>query len=237
MTFIQAAHFYAGRRKPIRLLVLHDMEAPEKATTAEDVARYFARADSRKASAHYTIDSDSIVQCVRDGDTAWAAEGANADGLHFELAGYARQTPAEWVDAYGKQMLKQAAYLVAAKAIAYGIPIRRLTPQQVRDGEPGICGHGDVTAAFPPGTGHTDPGQGFPWTWFLDLVRAAQAAHTPKPPPQEDEMTPQDLETIRNMIRTVLGNPGPQDADETHDSLGDIRRDLREIKTKLGIPS
>jgi hypothetical protein len=193
MTFIQAAHFYPGRRKPIRLLVLHDMEASVTGTTAENVARYFAQADSRKASAHYCIDNNSIVQCVRDGDTAWAAEGANSDGLHFELAGYARQTADQWLDVYGKALLSRTAYLVAAKSLTYGIPVRHLTVQQIRNGELGICGHADITAAYPPGTGHTDPGPNFPWTYFLGLVRAAVTDLQPKPAPppaptQEDDM-------------------------------------------------
>jgi hypothetical protein len=229
MTFVQAAHFYAGRRKPIRLLVIHDMEAPEKATTAEDLARYFASAGSRKASAHYTVDSNSVVQCVRDGDTAWAAEGANADGLHFELAGYARQTPAEWLDQYGHDLLKQAARLVASKALAYGIPIRHLSPQQVRDGAKGICGHGDVTAAFPPGTGHTDPGPNFPWTYFLTLVREGVLDLQPKPPTpsQEDDMTPEQdtrLKHIEEMLEALVAprRPDHGDDDPRHISLGDV---------------
>lgn len=238
MSFVQAAHYYAGRREPIELLVVHDMEAPETSTTAEAVADYFAREDIRPSSAHYCIDNNSTVQCVRDGDTAWAAKGANANGLHFELAGYARQSKDEWLDQYGHDLLKRAARLMAVKALAYGIPARRLTAQQIRNGERGICGHGDVTAAFPPGSGHTDPGAAFPWMYFLALVREAVAALQPKPAPsEEDDVTPQDREWFQNMIRTVLGNPEGKDADVTHDSLADIRRDLREIKAKLGLPT
>lgn len=172
MTFIQARNYKVGRDgKQIRLLVCHDMEAPEGPLTAENVARYFAAKDTRMASAHYCVDNNSVVQCVKDSDTAYAAKGANADGLHFELAGYARQTPAEWVDSYSLPMLTLAAALVAAKARAYGIPVRKLTAAEVRAGKAGICGHGDVTKAYPPGTGHTDPGGQFPWPLFLDLIQ------------------------------------------------------------------
>lgn len=41
------------------------MEAPEKSTTAEAVARYFATT-ATPASAHYNVDDDSIVQSVRE---------------------------------------------------------------------------------------------------------------------------------------------------------------------------
>lgn len=72
-----------------------------------------------------------------------------------------------------------------------------------------------------------------PWRPF---TVAAQTAVNPTPTPSsEDEVTPQDLEAIRNMFRTVLGQQGDGDSDPTHDSLADIRRDLAEIKRKLGI--
>lgn len=202
MKFIQARHYQPGRRKPIRLLVIHDMEAPEGPLTAENVAAYFAAADTRVASAHYCIDNNTVVQCVQDGDTAYAAKGANADGLHFELAGYARQTPDEWVDAYSLSMLHLAAALVAFKAKQYGIPIRRLSPREVQDGKAGICGHGDVTAAYPPGTGHTDPGASFPWNGFLDLVHQS-ARDVPDPPP-EDDVSPEDIEKVAQRVVELL---------------------------------
>lgn len=198
MTFIQAAHYRPGRLAPVRLIVLHDMESPESSTTAENVARYFARADSRVASAHYCIDSDSVVQCVREQDTAYGAKGANADGIHLEHAGYARQTPAEWVDPFGRAMLARSAALTADLCTRYGIPVRRLTPKQIHDGERGICGHGDVTAAYPPGTGHTDPGAGFPWPFYLDLVNAA--LH----PLPEDDVSPADIEAVAQRVAELL---------------------------------
>src|SRR5207253_463587 len=63
--FAQARNYTRGRARPVRLIVVHDMEAPTGATTAENVARYFAGAGAPRASAHFSIDSDSVVQCVR----------------------------------------------------------------------------------------------------------------------------------------------------------------------------
>ncbi|QSI50013.1 peptidoglycan-binding protein [Thermobispora bispora] len=174
MQKIQAKHYTKGRLRPVRLIVIHSMEAPEKPTTAEDVAKWFAKG-GMNASAHVCVDNNSAVRCVDDGDTAWAAPNANADGLHLELAGYARQSRAEWLDTYGKDMLKIAAGVVATWATKYGIPIVKLTPAEVRAGKKGICGHADVTNAY-PGTGdHWDPGPHFPWDHFLDLVKDAKA--------------------------------------------------------------
>jgi N-acetyl-anhydromuramyl-L-alanine amidase AmpD/LysM repeat protein len=173
--FVQARHFRRGRIRPIRLVVIHDMESPEKLDTAEAVAAYFARTD-REASAHYNVDADSIVQSVRDGDTAFAAKGANSDGLHVEHAGYAAQTRRDWTDPYSARMLARSANLVARLCPRYRIPVQRLTPDQVRLGGRGLCGHADVTKAYPPGSGHTDPGPGFPWPDYLKMVQAEVAA-------------------------------------------------------------
>jgi LysM repeat protein len=169
--FIQARQYRRGRLKQTRLVVIHDMEAPEKTGTAEAVAQYLATTD-RDASVHYCVDIDSTVQCVLETDTAFGAKGANADGLHIEHAGYAAQTRRDWTDAYSARMLARSAKLVADLCRRHSIPVKKLTPAQVRAGARGICGHFDVTAAFPPGSGHTDPGKGFPWPDYIAMVQA-----------------------------------------------------------------
>ncbi len=127
------------------------------------------------------MDSNSAVRCVDDGDTAWCAPNANADGLHIELTGYARQTRAQWLDAFSLATLKNAAKVAAAWVKKYNIPIKHLTPAQVRAGQKGFCAHVDVTKAY-PGTGsHTDPGVGFPWDKFLALVKAEVDGKPAKP--------------------------------------------------------
>ncbi|MGW2221668.1 peptidoglycan recognition protein family protein [Nonomuraea sp. NPDC001684] len=181
MQKIQARYYHQGRvRRPIRLIVMHSMEAPEKPETAENVARWFATS-SPKTSAHVCVDPNSAVRCVDDDDTAWAAPNANADGLHIEMAGYARQKRADWLDAASLGTMKQAAKVAAAWVKKYDIPVRHLTPAQVRAGQKGFCAHVDVTRAY-PGTGsHTDPGNGFPWDKFLALVKAEVDGKPVKP--------------------------------------------------------
>jgi len=58
---------------------------------------------------------------------------------------------------------------MARCAAKYVIPVRRLTTSQLRGGEYGFAGHGDITEAFGEGT-HTDPGPGFPWDVLLARV-------------------------------------------------------------------
>jgi N-acetyl-anhydromuramyl-L-alanine amidase AmpD len=181
--FVQARWYKAVKPgRHIQYIVLHSMEAPEKGTTAESVARYFQTLPAtRKASAHYTIDSDSIVQCVQTKDVAYAAPYVNHNGIHLELAGYARQTRAEWLDPYSSAMLKNAAWLCGKILIPkYSLPVRVCLAADLKRGVEntvsvrGFTTHAEASKAFKPG-GHWDPGPGFPLGVFLSYVQAAIA--------------------------------------------------------------
>lgn len=173
----------AGTRTK-RLIVMHDAEVPETARSAEDVARYFQNPDPGTfPSAHICSDNDSVVRCVKDNDVANAAPGANHDGLHWELAGYARQSRAEWLDPYGKQLLAIACDGVAQWCVKYDIPARQLTDAELGDDvSKGIVGHAQVSRVFKR-SGHTDPGSGFPWDLFILGVGAtlSKIVLLPKP--------------------------------------------------------
>jgi N-acetyl-anhydromuramyl-L-alanine amidase AmpD len=176
--FIQASQYgkwtKLGRR-PVRLLVIHDMEFPERKDTAEVIAHDFAtRTPANPGSAHICVDSDSIIQCVHDNDIAWAAPGANTDGIQVELAGYGKQTREDWLDVYGIALLALGCDASAQYLLKYGIPPLKLSVAQVKDGKTrGVCGHVDVTNAFPDlGHGHQDPGTHFPWDYFMSSVKA-----------------------------------------------------------------
>lgn len=172
---------YAGRVKPVRHIVIHTMEAKELPDTAENVAKWFQDPKAR-ASAHYCLDNNSIVQGVKLSDTAWACPGFNASGVQFEHAGFAAQN-AGWDDKYSQDMLHRSAQLAADVADDLDIKVRRLTATQLRDGTiSGFLGHGDATAAGIAGNTHTDPGPHFPWDDYLDLVTAFRSGVTPKPP-------------------------------------------------------
>jgi len=181
---------------PVRVIVIHSMEAPEGPQTAENVAAYFAK-PSTKASAHICVDNNSEVRCVADEDTAWAAPGCNADGLQLELAGYARQTRKEWMDDYSLTMLGRAVKIVAAWCRKYSIPARRLTQAELRAGHKGLTSHADVSAVYKR-SDHTDPGAGFPWDWF---IKALQEELSGK---KEAVQTMADLDTAK--IKVPIGD-------------------------------
>jgi N-acetyl-anhydromuramyl-L-alanine amidase AmpD len=165
-----------GTRRAVRLVVIHAMDAPEKGTTAESVAKYFQTLPESegKKSAHICVDNNSVVQCVWDNDVAYAAPGANHDGIQIELAGYTAQSAGEWMDEYSMATLQEGARAVAYYLRKYELPAVQLTNEQLRAGERGIVGHYQVTAVYPTlGHGHTDPGPHFPWAEFMGMVRIA----------------------------------------------------------------
>lgn len=172
--YLEAKFHGPKRSNPTRLVIIHTPEWPESSSGAEAVARYFHdMPDGREASCHITIDSDSIVQCVKDSFVAWAAPGANHDGIQIELTGFANQTAAQWRDKFSLAALALAADATAQYCLKYDIPVKLLTVAEVKDGRTkGICGHATVTAAFHK-SDHTDPGQSFPWKRFMAYVQAS----------------------------------------------------------------
>lgn len=171
--FVQAAGYTRGRPDgPPLWIVVHDMEAGENGLRAESTAAYFANpGDGRSVSSHYCVDDNSVVQCVRLADSAWTVGNrpGNNRGINWELAGYARQIRAEWLDDFGRAMLAQAARIMRRDMAEYGIPARRCSITDLQAFRPGITSHNDLRLAF-GGTTHTDPGPNFPWDVLLALL-------------------------------------------------------------------
>jgi N-acetyl-anhydromuramyl-L-alanine amidase AmpD len=174
------------------LLVVHDTEGQETKGAARGVVAYWNRA--RTGSTQYVVDGYEIIQAVAERAYAWAAgTTANKFGIHVEHVGYAAQGTKGWDDAYSRAELALSAPLFADLAAKYNIPVRRLTVAQIRHavqtGNPadgGICGHADISQAFPGETSHTDPGPSFPWDQFIAAVKAAGKAPAPAPAPKPD---------------------------------------------------
>lgn len=167
--FIPAKYFYKGRTKPVELIVIHTMEAAETSETAEKVGKYFQN-PGVKASTHYGCDNNSVVQYVYDSNTAFGGKNANANGIHIEHAGYAKQDAGDWSDNFSRDMLIYSAQIAAYLCVKFNIPVDFAefagndNPRVVKRG---FCGHADV----PLHGSHWDPGRNFPWGSYFWLIK------------------------------------------------------------------
>lgn len=166
---------YTGGRKSGQptVIVIHTTEGSAHGQSAEDGAAY----DQRRTdgtSAHFFVDSNSVVQCVRTTDEAHTARAHGNDvGIQIEVCGKAGWSAATWSNDYGRAALEQLARLCVKLRAKYPgrFPLRRLTPQQLRAGENGFAGHVDCTYAWPEDNGtHTDPGTNFPWSTLFARI-------------------------------------------------------------------
>ncbi len=167
----------------LRLLVVHTSEGSEGPTSAENLCSFMTLSGDRLnpdgtkygASYHYVTDTDRVLPATPDNVVAYAAAGANNDGIHICIPGKAAQTRLEWADATSAAYLVQLAQVMRDVADRYHIPLKRLTVAQIVDGEHGYCGHVDISNAYHR-SDHTDPGVAFPWDVLADLL-------DPKEPP------------------------------------------------------
>ena len=186
--------FGTGRDgKAVRLSVIHYTAGSESRTSAAGGAAYDkTRTDG--TSCHVFHDPDSSVQEVLRANRSNSAFGeGNRLGVQHELCGTV-QTRAQWLDPASDAILTRAARAVAKDCVDFGLEPRKLAWQEVRrawtefpNGPRGICGHHDITLAFPgPGRSHTDPGPEFPWDIFIARVRQFLGG-TPTSTPQGDD--------------------------------------------------
>ena len=152
------------------------MEAPEKGKTAESCAWFFQNANPT-GSTHLCIDDNSIVQSVPFDHEAAGARGrlyrgktVNDWAVHFEHAGYARQTPAEWADQYSQSNAVLVRDRRGERVQRLRHPGGRVDAVGLRSGAKGITTHAAVSAAFKVSGGHTDPGPGVPMARYVSAV-------------------------------------------------------------------
>jgi hypothetical protein len=94
------------------------------------------------------MDSGASKSGRREKDIAWHARGGNTSSVGVELAGFARQTPDDWADAYSTAGLRRAATFVADVCRRKRIPVRWLLAGDLVAGRRGITGHVEVSRAY-----------------------------------------------------------------------------------------
>jgi N-acetylmuramoyl-L-alanine amidase len=186
--FIHAKWFGRKQERVLRV-VIHGTVSPTREGQALATAQYFARV-VRPSSAHYTVDPGAIWQSLPEDVIAYH-DGTNKESIGVELCDMVDGSADRWIRPVHQHMLRRAARLVNELCERYDIPIRRLTPAQIRNGEKGICGHVDMRDAFPGSTTHYDPGASFPWAAFLVMVRSLPPV-TPVVPPVPAPLIPED---------------------------------------------
>lgn len=162
---IKRARHDLGPRKArsIRLVVIHSAES----TSAAGVANFFA--GSAEASTQLAADDKECWRMLPDLVIPWGAPGANSDGLHIEICGYAKWDTHQWRG--HDPMLRRSAYKVAKWCWLYDIPVRWLSDRQLGNGTArGLTQHRQVSRVFKK-SDHTDPGPNFPDDYFLRLVK------------------------------------------------------------------
>jgi len=182
--FVRARGFTPASRgkDDIDVIVLHTAEIPETPDAAERIARYF-QTTSREVSAHYCVDNNSIVQCVKEKDVAWTAPGNNWNGIQIEQSGFARQTKADWNDAHSKALLERTARLIAEISKRYAIPIVPLDAADLRADRRGVTTHVAVSRAWRR-SNHWDPGPNFPLGKVLARAKELRGSGPPRPKPR-----------------------------------------------------
>lgn len=135
-----------------------------------NLGHYFGRRDIQ-ASSHDGCGSTSTVQYVPYAEAAWTLLNGNLRSENLEIGGFAHWSRDEWLNNH-RGRLDQAAAWIARRAVARGIPIRKLTPAQVDAGMSGVIGHSDWTYSAIGWGNHTDPGTGFPWDYVIERARA-----------------------------------------------------------------
>ena len=176
-------------------LVIHTSEGSEGINSAEALVGFIGTSatpppNQNVASYHYVFDTDGIFPVVPDDKRANHAGGGNENGLGACIPGTARQTRDQWFDEVTSQYLERCAEWLADKHLEYGIPLRKILPEDLVAGRKGVCGHVDVSNAFHK-SDHTDPGTSFPWAWVI-----TRANHLVAPPPEEDEVTAEEVQAI-----------------------------------------
>lgn len=204
MLTVPTGNYTPGRIKTPRVIVLHTAEAACGVGKAEAVARYLARPETR-ASAHYVLDPATTVAQVAEADTAWAAPGANADGIQVEQCGYASWTAAEWADWPAQTMIRtQLVPLLRDVSARWQIPLYALTAADLLAGRSGVCDHKTINDAYHQ-SDHWDCGTSFPLAQVLSLANT-------QTPPSEADMTPEQATQLTRIVELLEAGLFPRGA-------------------------
>ena len=150
---------YSSGRSTYEFVLIHTMQGSYAGTRS-----WFQNTNSN-VSSHYIVRSSDgqITQMVEHRNTAWHAQCYNGRSIGIEHEGFV-QDPATW---YTTAMYTESAKLTRWIADRHNIPKTRAR----------IIGHAEVPSQCNTG-GHTDPGSGWNWTRYMQLVTGSAPTQT-----------------------------------------------------------
>jgi N-acetyl-anhydromuramyl-L-alanine amidase AmpD len=165
-----SSNYTNASRSSIETIVIHTVQGSYSGCIS------WFQNSAASASAHYVVRSSDgeITQMVDEQDVAWHAGhwDTNQNSIGIEHEGYVDQ-PETW---YTEAMYSGSAALVRDIADRYGVPLDRSH----------IIGHLEVPGCSSSGGGgsscHTDPGSGWDWNHFMDLVASGGSGGSTKLP-------------------------------------------------------
>ena len=168
-----------------RIVCVHTSEG---STTQEGLASFLAQPSSG-VSYHTCFDDyddpNEIVECVEPSWRSWSALDGNSWGVHGCLCtpsgasyGWTREV---WLSK--PKMLGKCAAWISEECARFGIPVRKISGDELAAGASGVCGHAEVSYA--DGGDHGDPGPAFPWDHVIALATGGA-------PPEEADLTPEE---------------------------------------------
>lgn len=142
---------YSSGRTSYEFVVIHTTQGAYNGTLS------WFQNPSSQVSSHYVVRSSDgqITQMVEHKNTAWHAQCYNARSIGIEHEGFVAD-PGRW---YTDALYTESAKLTRWIADRHGIPKTRSR----------IIGHAEVAPGCNTG-GHTDPGSGWNWTKYMQLV-------------------------------------------------------------------
>jgi hypothetical protein len=160
----------------VRWLAVHSTEGIMRAADLRDWQAW-------PGSSHASADATGTLLEPDDGfvpyeRAAWTLRNGNPVSENLELCALARWTRAEWLAR--PALLEACAVWLARRSRATGVPLRKLTVEQVAAGWAGVIDHDDYTDATGDGT-HWDVGASFPWDLVIPRARAILDPPAPTP--------------------------------------------------------
>lgn len=181
-----------GRPTPLpkKVIIVHTTENTP-GTSSQAILDYQVR--SRSGSYHRLVDATGKITLANTDDwQVWATGNKGNDiALHVSCVAQAKMTREQWLAQ--PKMLEGVARVIAHWSKKYGIPLVKLSRQELGAGKHGVAGH--LEAQVWGNTTHWDPGYHFPYDVVLKRAKEinegkdAPAVSIPPAPAPKAPMT------------------------------------------------